>query len=415
MTGTKAQTKGNQALAAMVRETGRDEQGHEIMHLHMGPQHPSTHGVLHVLLTLDGERIIGCEPEVGFLHSGMEKTMEEKLYYQATVITDRMDYLSPITTNLAYCLSVEQLLGVDVPPRAQVVRVLMAELSRINSHLVWLGTHALDLGAMTAYFWCFREREMILEVFDEVGGQRMNPSYLTPGGLICDFNEETALPKIREFLRVFPARLRDYHRLLTNNPIWRARLRGVGVLDAEACERWSVTGPMLRAAGVDYDIRKREPYCSYEQFEFEVPVRDGGDCYDRYLNRMDEMTESLRIIGQAAGNLPAGRWACDDRRVTLPPRDVLHKDMHALIHHFWIIYNGYSPPPGEAYVPTESPKGEIGFYIVSDGTNRPMRVRVRPPSLINLQALPEMSRGALVADLVACIGSTDIVLGEVDR
>jgi len=400
---------------AMSEEIGTVAAERETMVLHMGPQHPSTHGVLHILLTLDGETVVDAEPEVGFLHSGMEKLFESKLYYQGTTITDRMDYLSPMTNNLAYCLSVEALLGVEVPKRAQYVRVLLSELSRINSHLVWLGTHALDMGAMSLLFYCFRDREMILEAFDSVAGQRMNPSYMTPGGLWTDTNDDEFLPKVRSFLDVLPSKLADYHRLLTKNPIWRSRLKGVGILSAEQCERWAVTGPALRAAGVEYDVRKKEPYSSYEDFDFDVPVRDGCDCYDRYLNRMDEMAESVRICRQVVSNLPSGRWITEDRRVALPPRDILHRDMHALIHHFWIIYNGYRPPPGQAYVPIESPKGEIGFFIVSDGSNKPLRVRVRPPSLIHMQALPEAVRGGLVADVVACIGSLDPVLGEVDR
>lgn len=387
----------------------------ETMSLHMGPQHPSTHGVLHLLLTLDGETVLDCEPEVGFLHTGMEKLCESRLYYQVTPIVDRMDYLSPMTSELAYCLSVEKLLGITVPKRAQYVRVLLAELSRIASHLVGIGTHAMDLGASSMFLYAFRERELILECFDEVAGQRMNPSYMTPGGLWCDINEATFLPKVRAFLRVFPKRLRDYHRLLTGNPIWVRRMKGVGIVDADTCIGLGVTGPMLRAAGVDYDIRKREPYSSYDDFEFDVPVRHGADCYDRYLNRMDEMAESLRICRQVVEGLPTGRWITEDRRVALPPRDRLHQDMHALIHHFWIIYNGYAPPAGQAYVPVESPKGEIGFLVVSDGSNRPLRVRVRPPSFINLQALPHMVRQRLLADVVACVGSVDIVLGEVDR
>ncbi len=392
-----------------------EEPLYEHVDFHMGPQHPSTHGVLHVELTVDGETVVDCRPSIGFLHTGMEKLAESKLYYQVTPITDRMDYLSPMTNNMAWCLSVEKLLGIEVPPRAQIVRVLLAELSRLNSHLIWTGTNGLDIGALSMVMYGFRERDMILEMFDEVAGQRMNPSYMTPGGIWCDINEDTFIPKVRDFLKVFPSRLADYHRLLTKNPIWRARMKGVGILDAEQCERYSVTGPMLRAAGVDYDVRKKEPYSSYEQFEFDVPVRDGCDCYDRYLNRMDEMAESVRICKQAVDNMPSGRWITEDRRVALPPRDTLHRDMHALIHHFWIISNGYCPPKGQAYVPTESPKGEIGFLVVSDGTNKPLRMRVRPPSLINLQVLPEMVKGRLIADVVACIASTDIVLGEVDR
>ena len=382
--------------------------------INMGPQHPSTHGVLRLILEVDGETVTDCTPDIGYLHTGMEKQMESHKYYQAITSTDRMDYLSPMTNNLAYCLAVEKLMGIKVPERAEVLRVILCELSRIASHLVWLGTHAMDIGAMTVFLYCFREREIILEAFEEVAGGRITPSYICPGGIYYDVTPRF-FDMTREFLKIFPARMRDYERLLTRNPIFVRRTKGIGYLSREELVDWGVTGPILRASGLPWDLRKTQPYSGYDRFEFDVPVGEHSDVYDRYLVRMEEMRQSQRIVEQALESLPPGEVMTDDRRVRWPDRAKVRTDMHAMIHHFKIVHEGFSPPPGEVYVAIEGPKGELGFYIVSDGSNRPYRCRVRPPSFVNLQALPAMVRGQMIADVVAAIGSIDIVLGEVDR
>lgn len=386
----------------------------ETMVLNMGPQHPSTHGVLRLVLELDGETVLRCVPHIGYLHTGFEKTYEDKTYHQCVPMTDRMDYLAPLSNNLAYCLSVEKLLGIEVPERAQYLRVILAELQRISSHLVWLGTHCLDLGAVTPFWYGFREREMILDLFEGLSGARLMTSHIRIGGLALDILPGWA-DKLREFLRIFPSRVDDYEALLTNNRIWVQRTQGVGILSAEDAISFGAVGPILRASGVKHDLRKAEPYSLYERFDFEVPVGTNGDVYDRYRVRVQEMRQSHRIITQALDGLPEGDFKIRDWRYTLPTREELKSSMEALIYHFKFVTEGFQAPVGEVYRPIEGPKGEIGFYIVSDGSRKPWRVRVRPPSFINLQTLPAMAEGRLVADLVAMIGSIDIVLGEVDR
>ena len=386
----------------------------ETFTLNMGPQHPSTHGVLRLVLDLDGETVLNATPHIGFLHTGMEKTMENMPYQQAITITDRMDYLSGMNNNLAYCLAVEQLLDMELPPRGQAIRVIMSELQRIASHLVWLGTHALDIGAMSVFFYTFREREAILNLFELVCGARLTPAYIRIGGVSMDFPigfEE----RLAQFISIMPARIDEYDDLLQQNEIWKQRTQGVAVFGAEECLRWGVTGPPLRATGLAHDLRKVSPYCGYEQYDFEVAVGQNSDVYDRYLVRLIEMRESLKIIEQAVAALPDGEYLADDPRVVLPPKERVFSEMEALIHHFILVTRGFPVPVGEAYAAIESPKGELGYYVISDGSEKPYRVRVRPPSFFNLQVLPEMVKGGLVADVVAAIGSLDIVLGEIDR
>ncbi len=384
------------------------------MTINMGPQHPSTHGVLRLVLDLEGETVARCTPVIGYLHTGFEKTYEAKTYLQAVVLTDRMDYLAPLSNNLGYALAVEKLLGVEIPERATVIRVLLAELTRINNHLVWLGTQALDLGAMSAFLYCFREREVLLDLFEMMSGARLMTSFIRPGGLMADLPDGWTA-KADAFIRAFPAHIDEYETLLTDNEIFRERTIGVGVISREDALALDVTGPGLRAAGFDWDLRKLAPYCGYEGYDFDVPVRTGSDVYDRYLVRIAEMHESTKIARQALDRLPDGPIMTADRKVALPPRAELATSMEAVIHHFKLVSEGFKPPVGEVYQAIESPKGEIGFYIVSDGSGKPYRVHVRAPSFINLQALPIMSVGGLVADLVAIIGSIDPVLGEVDR
>lgn len=384
------------------------------MTINMGPQHPSTHGVLRLVLELDGEVVVKCTPHIGYLHTGMEKIAESKRYQQVVPITDRMDYLAPLSNNLAYALAVEKLLGIEVPPRARVIRVMMAELTRIGSHLVWLGTHAIDIGAMSMFLYAFREREQILDMYEQVAGARMMSSYFRVGGLFADLPggfEAT----IRSFVSTFPDRLAEYEDLLTANPIWIQRTKGVGVIKAEDAVDLGVSGPSLRACGVPWDIRKSNPYSGYEQFSFEISRETHGDVYDRYLCRIFEMRESVAIIRQALEHLPDGPIAVADPKLTPPPKPLVKKSMEALIHHFLLWSEGFRAPAGEVYLSIESPKGEFGVYLVADGSNKPYRVHFRAPSFINLQALPRMVEGRLVADVVAIIGSIDIVLGEVDR
>jgi NADH-quinone oxidoreductase subunit D len=380
----------------------------------MGPQHPSTHGVLRVQLDVDGETVVKARPVLGYLHTGIEKTMESMLYYKALPCTDRIDYLAPMSNNLGYCLSVEKLMDIEVPDKVKWARVILAELTRINSHLVWLGTHALDLGAMSMVLYAFREREMIVDIYEACAGQRMMTSYIRIGGLAeelpIDFDK-----KVRNFLKVLPAKLEDYETLLTNNEIFIKRTKGVAVISAEDAINYSLTGPMLRGSGVRHDARKDNPYSGYENFDFDVPVGKNGDAFDRYLLRLEEIRQSLRIIQQGIDGIPDGPFRAHVPGVVLPPKeDVLHK-MESMIFHFKIITEGFKTPLGAVYQAIESPKGEIGFYISSDGTNRPNRVRVRPPSFINLASLPLLVEGRLLSDVVCAIGSIDIVLGEVDR
>ena len=388
----------------------------DTMTINMGPQHPSTHGVLRLLLTIEGEIVIKAVPDIGFLHTGIEKTAEAKSYHQALVLTDRMDYVAPLSNNLAYSLSVENLLGIEdeIGEKIKYARVILVELQRIASHLVWLGTHALDLGAMSTFLYCFRERELILDVFEYVSGVRMMTSYICPGGLQADlpprFDE-----KVRLFTSVFPARLQEYHDLLTNNQLWLERTKNISVLSKEDAIAYGTSGPVLRGSGVLWDIRKAFPYSGYEQFDFDIPVGSNGDVYDRYLVRMLEMEQSLRIVEQALAGLPTGPYRVNNPKITPPPKWQITGSMEALIHHFKLFTEGYRAPQGESFVRTESPKGELGFYLVSDGSAHPYRMHLRGPSFANLQALPAMIEGGYLADVVAGIGSIDIILGEVDR
>jgi NADH-quinone oxidoreductase subunit D len=391
----------------------RAESGDTVV-LNMGPQHPSTHGVLRMIMELDGEIVVNAVPDIGYLHTGIEKNMEAKTYLKALVMTDRIDYLNNMGNNLAYCLAIEKLVEVDVPPRAQALRVLLAELQRIESHLVWLGTHSADIASQSVLFYCFRERERILAIKEMISGQRMMTSYIRPGGVWRDvpagFEEA-----VRDFLDYLPHRLDEYETLLTNNPIWLDRTKGVGVINAETALAWALTGPSLRGSGVNFDIRKSVPYAGYEQYDFEVPLGQNGDVYDRYWVRMQEFRQSLRIVDQALRKLPKGPVMTSNRKISPPPRSELGHSMEAVIHHFKLWTEGFVAPKGEVYVPIESPRGELGILLVGDGTAKPRRVGWRAPSFVNLQALPVMSQNYFVADVVGIIGSIDIVLGDVDR
>jgi len=395
---------------------GADGQRVDTMTINMGPQHPSTHGVLRLILTIEGETVVKVIPDIGFLHTGIEKTAEAKTYHQALVLTDRMDYLAPLCNNLGYSLAVEKLLGIEdeINNKIKYTRVLLAELQRIASHLVWLGTHAIDLGAMSVFLYCFREREMILDVFEEISGVRMMTSYICPGGLQADLTPAFE-KKVRAFTSIFPDRLREYHDLLTNNQLWLERTKGIGLLSAQDAIAYGASGPVLRGSNVVWDIRKAFPYSGYEQFDFDIPVGSNGDVYDRYLVRMLEMEQSLHVVNQAMDGMPTGAYRVSNPKIAPPPRWQITGSMEALIHHFKLYTEGYRPPQGEVFVRTESPKGELGFYIVSDGTAKPYRMHVRAPSFANLQALPLMIEGRFLSDVVAAIGSIDIVLGEVDR
>lgn len=386
----------------------------ETMVLNMGPQHPSTHGVLRLMLELDGESIVSCVPDIGFLHTGIEKNMEAKRYEQSITMTDRMDYLNPMGNNFAYCLAMEKLIDLDVPIRAQYLRVILAELTRINSHLVWLGTHALDIGAMSVFLYCFREREKLLDIFEMVSGQRMMSTYFRPGGLWRDVPADFE-PAVRDFLDYFPARVDDYEKLLTNNPLWLDRTQGIGFMSADDAIALGCTGPTLRGSDVNWDIRKALPYSSYDHFEFDVPLGQHGDVYDRYIIRMEEMRQSMRIVRQALDRLPDGPVRSNNRKYVPPPRSELGHSMEAVIHHFKLWTEGFRPPKGEVYMRIESPRGELGCFLASDGSPRPWRVRFRTPSFVHLSALPHMSKDHLIADLVGIIGSIDIVLGDCDR
>jgi len=384
------------------------------MLLNMGPQHPSTHGVLRMLLELDGETVVNCIPDIGFLHTGIEKTAEGKTYLKVIPLTDRTDYLAPMSNNLAFSGAVERLVGIDVPLRAQYLRVILMELTRMNSHLVWLGTHALDIGAMSVFLYCMRERELILDVYEAVSGARMMSSYIRPGGLWRDVPSSFG-DLVKKILDVFPGRVLEYEKLLKDNPMWKDRTVGVGKISAEDAIAWGMTGPCLRGSGVNYDVRKAFPYSSYEHFEFSVPLGSAGDVYDRYRCRMEEFAQSLKIIQQAMDKLPAGPVMTDDRKITPPPKHEIAYSMESLIHHFKLWTEGYKAPEGDVYFAVESGKGEYGVYLSGNGTPKPRRVHFRAPSFHNLQPLTEMSKGALLADIVAIIGSVDIVLGDVDR
>jgi NADH-quinone oxidoreductase subunit D len=386
----------------------------ETVLLNMGPQHPSTHGVLRLLVELDGEVILNSIPDVGFLHTGVEKTMESKTYLQAEVMSDRLDYLNTVGNNLAYSLAVEKLIDIDVPPRAQTIRVILTELQRISSHLVWLGTHALDIGAMSVFLYCFREREYILDILELVAGQRMMTTYIRPGGLWRDVPVEFE-QAVKDFLAYFPAKIDEYEALLTKNPLFINRTKGIGILSKEDALDWGITGPILRGSGVAWDLRKDQPYSGYEQYDFEIPTRMEGDTYARYEVRVEEMRQALRIIKQALDKLPFGPIRSNNRKYVPPPRSELGTSMEALIHHFKFWTEGFSPPKGSVYVAVESPRGELGVYLESDGGPKPYRIHWRTPSFTNLQILPLLAKNHLIADMVALIGTVDIVLGDVDR
>jgi NADH-quinone oxidoreductase subunit D len=393
-----------------VLEPGQDR----TMILNMGPQHPSTHGVLRVLLEIDGETVVRMMPDIGFLHTGIEKTCEAKFYQQVVPLTDRIDYLCPMTNNLCYVLAVEKLLGLEIPPKAQWLRVLLNELTRINSHLVWLGTHALDLGAMTVFLYCFREREEILRMFEMVSGQRMMTSYFRVGGIALE-PPLGFFDRVRDFASYFQSKVDEYENLLTGNPIWMMRTKGVAVISAEDAIALGATGPTLRGSGVDFDLRRDIPYSGYENFKFKVPVSQDGDVFARYMCRVQELRESIEIVKQALAGMPEGAIKADAPKVVLPDREKMKTEMEALIYHFKIITEGFAVPVGEVYQAVESPRGEMGYYIVSDGTAKPYRVHMRSACFANLQTLPTMCEGRLLADVVAAIGSIDIVLGEIDR
>jgi len=384
------------------------------MVLNMGPQHPSTHGVLRILLELDGEIVTKAQPDIGFLHTGIEKQAEALGWQQVVTLTDRMDYLANLSNNLAYVLPVEKLLGLEIPPKAQWLRVMLTELCRINSHVVWLGTHALDLGAMTVFFYCFREREDLLRIFELFSGQRLMTSYIRVGGVALE--PPRGWEKVvSRFISGMSAKIDEYEDLLTKNPIFLQRTQGVGKLSLERLLDLGVTGPMIRAAGMKWDIRKSEPYSSYDKFDFDVPVCQESDVFARFRVRIEEMRQSIRIVQQAMEGMPEGSWKADAPKVVLPDREKMKTQMEALIYHFKIVTEGFRVPAGEAYVPVESPRGEIGFYVVSDGTSKPWRVFMRTPSFGNLQCLRALFEGNLIADTIAALGSMDFVLGDVDR
>jgi NADH-quinone oxidoreductase subunit D len=404
------ETVGTPILELPPAEGARDQH----MVLNMGPQHPSTHGVLRLVLEIDGEIIVRLYPEIGYLHTGIEKTCEAKFYQQVVPLTDRIDYLSPMANNLCYSLAVERLLGLEIPEKAQWMRVLLSELTRLNSHLVWLGTHAMDIGALTVFLYTFREREDILRIFEDISGQRMMTSYIRIGGLAMepplDFFD-----RVQAFIRTFPEKIDEYSNLLTGNPIFRSRLKGVGYLSPEDAIALGVTGPPLRASGVDFDLRRDMPYSGYEKFQFNVPVSTDGDCWARYEVRLIEMRESVKMIQQALDGMPEGPIKADAPKIVLPDREKMKTQMESLIHHFKIVTEGFAVPAGEVYQGIESPRGQMGYYMVSDGTAKPYRVHMRTPTFATLQALETMCKGRMLADVVAVVGSIDIVLGEIDR
>jgi NADH-quinone oxidoreductase subunit D len=400
--------------ATLVRPRPEEGSKDHTMVLNMGPQHPSTHGVLRVVLEIDGETVVKLVPDIGYLHTGIEKTCEAKFYQQVVPLTDRIDYLCPMTNNLCYCLAIEKLLGIEIPERAQWMRVLLNELTRLNSHLVWLGTHAMDIGALTVFLYTFREREAILNIFEHVSGQRMMTSYFRIGGLALDPPLDF-FDSVQSLIRILPEKIDEYENLLTGNPIFINRLKGVGFLSAADAIALGVTGPPLRASGVDWDLRRDMPYTGYEKFRFEVPVSNDGDVWARYVVRLREMRESVKICQQALDGMPEGPIKADAPHVVLPDREKMKTQMEALIYHFKIVTEGFQVPAGEVYQAVESPRGEMGYYAVSDGTAKPYRVHMRNPSFATLQALETMCMGRLIADVVAVIGSIDIVLGEIDR
>ncbi len=395
---------------ALVAEPGQDR----TLVLNMGPQHPSTHGVLRLVLEIDGETVLRLRPEIGYLHTGIEKTCEAKFYQQVVPLTDRIDYLAPMSNNLCYCLAVEKLLGLEIPPKAQWMRVLMNELTRINSHLVWLGTHAMDIGAFTVFLYCFREREDVLRLFEMVSGQRMMTSYFRIGGLALE-PPLRFFEKVKKFADRFPGNVDEYEGLLTGNPIFMMRTKGVAQLSADDAIALGASGPTLRGSGIDIDLRRDAPYTGYENFKFNVPVRSEGDVFARYLCRVQELRESIGMVQQALAGMPEGPVKADAPKVVLPDREKMKTQMEALIYHFKIITEGFAVPAGEVYQAIESPRGEMGYYIVSDGTAKPYRVHMRAPSFANLQTLSRMCEGQLIADVIAAIGSIDVILGDIDR
>lgn len=386
----------------------------ELMTVNMGPQHPSTHGVLRLVVELDGEIIKNITPDIGYLHRGVEKLAEHRTYHQALPLTDRLDYLAPMSNNLGYVLAVEKLLGIEVPERAQTIRVIMAELTRIKSHLVWLACHALDIGAMTVFLYCFREREVVMELYEMVSGARMTSNYFRVGGLMADLPEGFE-KKVRDFIDTFEANVDTYEGLLTENTIWKTRTIGNGVITAEDAMDYGITGPALRGSGVDWDLRRDDPYTGYDKYKFQVPVGKNCDTYDRYKVRLIELREASKIVKQALDSLKPGPILADNPKVCYPPKENVYNTIEGLIHHFKIASEGFPVQEGEVYRSVEAPKGEVGFYIVGDGTSKPYRMRIRPASFVNLQALPKMATGSMLADLVAIIGTLDIVLGEIDR
>ncbi|MGI6455634.1 MAG: NADH dehydrogenase (quinone) subunit D [bacterium] len=384
------------------------------MVLNMGPQHPSTHGVLRLVLELDGEEIIDVIPDVGYLHRGMEKLAEKKGYHKFIPFTDRLDYMSPMANNTALCLAVEKLIGVEAPRRAQFIRVIMCELARISSHLLWLGTSAMDIGAMTVFLYTFREREAIYDIFEEVCGARFTVSYMRVGGVSVDVPPHFK-QMVQTFIDDFAKKIDEYEGLLTNNKIWRMRTEGIGVISAERAIEYALSGACLRGSGVDVDLRRDNPYLVYDELEFDVPLGENGDTFDRYLVRIEEMRQARRIIQQCLDMMPEGPIKVDDNKVSYPDRSTIKTSMEALIHHFLLASEGVKAPAGDVYMPIEASKGELGFYVVGDGSGFPKRMRIRSPSFVNLSALPEMSRGHMIADIVAVIGTVDLVLGDCDR
>jgi NADH-quinone oxidoreductase subunit D len=419
-------TVGGNDWDEVVGATGTEDR----LVVNMGPQHPSTHGVLRLVLELEGETVIGCRPVVGYLHTGIEKTCEYRNWVQGVTLVTRMDYLSNMFNEVAYCLAVEKLLGVEVPERATVIRVIMMELERIASHLVWIATTGLELGALSIMLYGWRERELILDIKEMVSGLRMNNAYVRPGGLAVDLAPGTE-QKIREFLAIMPGRIDEYEDLLSGNPIWQARTKGIGYLDQTGCVALGITGPIVRSAGLAWDLRKVEPYCGYESYDFAVPTSTDCDVWARYQLRMQEMRESVRIVAQALDRLRPGPVMVADRKIAWPAQLALGGDglgnsldhvkhimadsMEALIHHFKLVTEGFRVPAGQVYVPVESPRGELGYHVVSDGSNRPFRVHVRDPSFVNLQAAPALTEGGLIADVIAAVASIDPVMGGVDR
>jgi NADH-quinone oxidoreductase subunit D len=413
MADTKLEATADKGIT-ITRGPRREGLEGDLLTVNFGPQHPSTHGVLRLVVDLDGETIRRVKPVVGYLHTGIEKQMEALRWQQGVVVTDRHDYLSPPINNLAYALAVEKLMGVEAPPRAQGLRVIMSELTRIASHLIWLGTSGIELGAMGIFMYCLRDREKILDLNEEISGFRMHTSYIRPGGVMADATSRF-LELLDAFIRQMPANIQQYEALLTHNPIFMERTQGIGRLSAEDAIRFGASGPMIRGSGVPWDLRKDRPYCGYETYDWDVAVEDGCDCYARYLVRIKELKQSVRILRQALDRLPNGPVNVDDRKMLPPPREELETSMEAVIHHFKLFTEGYSPPPGDVYVAVESGRGENGCYIVSDGTHKPRRVKFRAASFVNLQTLEHMAIGHMIADFIAIIGTLDTVLGDVDR